>query len=51
MNSIVLWSVFIKTVLDVVVSVGFVQGLNGPMALMFFGFAVADAGALWLAIR
>jgi hypothetical protein len=38
-----------KTVMDAGVA-GF-SYRNPPFALMFFGFAIADAGALWLAIK
>lgn len=36
----------LKTLLDFVCFAGFAYDKEFPLALMFFGFAVADAGAL-----
>lgn len=38
-----------KIVLDGGATVAFAVSRNWPMSLMFIGFTVADAGALWLA--
>jgi hypothetical protein len=42
------WVLLVKTVLDLGCSWWFAAELKWPMAVMFFGFAIADFGALCL---
>lgn len=46
MTSIVL---AVKVGLDGLAAIGLAVSRNWPMALMFFGFVIADLGALWIA--
>lgn len=43
--------IFWKILLDALITVGAVTGRNWSLALMFFGFTVADAGAFWVALK
>lgn len=43
--------IFWKILLDAGITVGAVIGRQWPLAVMFFGFAVADVGAFWVALK
>jgi hypothetical protein len=41
----------LKVILDVFATAAFLVSRQWPMALMFSGFAVADLGAAWIALK
>lgn len=41
----------LKTLIDFLSTVALLWQQKNPLALMFLGFSIADAGALWIAIR
>lgn len=42
------WTLIVKILLEAAITVGF--RANHPMAFMFFGYVLADVGALWVAL-
>jgi hypothetical protein len=45
------WPLLVCTGLYVVTAIGFARESNGPMALAFGGYALANVGFLWLTWR
>jgi hypothetical protein len=45
------WPLLVCTGLYVVTAIGFTRDGNGPLAVAFGGYALANVGFLWLAWR
>lgn len=45
------WILGLKFVIDIGATVALACGEKLPMALMFAGFALADVGAWWMALK